>query len=192
MRPGGGIQGFHLVLVGYTLRCRGGVSSMRVTPSLVLPLRLPGVTPWVACPPPAGSCWSWSCSLSCFGWSWAWSVSVALPRFRILGRDSGFSPDPGGLHLAVQRGSEQHEGHTLAGPPSETSRGHSPSCLPSPPPRRLHPHFHHYILSLLFPCEKLWLGVGDGCRFVGDRCSVVSLWIFLVCLKHESGLCCHL
>ena len=52
MRPGGGIQDFHLVLVGYTLRCRGGVSSMRVTPSLVLTLRRLGVTPRDACPLP--------------------------------------------------------------------------------------------------------------------------------------------
>ena len=48
----GGNQDFHLVLVGYTLRCRGGVSSMRATPSLVLPLRHPEVTPRVACPLP--------------------------------------------------------------------------------------------------------------------------------------------
>jgi hypothetical protein len=33
-----------------SLWCRGGVSSMRVTPSLVLPLRRPRVTPWIACP----------------------------------------------------------------------------------------------------------------------------------------------
>ena len=125
------------------------------------------------------SCGSGSCALvagacafvfcvglvACFGWSWAWNVG-AKPLFRLLGRESGFSPGPGGLHLAVQRGSEQHEGHTLAGPPSETSRGHSPGCLPSPPPRRHHPHFLPYLLSLLFPCEKCWLGVGDGNRFV--------------------------
>ena len=57
----------------------------------------------------------------CFGWSWAWNVG-ALPLFLLLGRDSGFSPVPDGLHLAVQRGSEQLEGHTLASPPSEVYR----------------------------------------------------------------------
>ena len=69
----------------------------------------------------------------CFGWSWAWNVG-AVPLFLLLGRGSGFSPVPGELHLAVQRGSEQPEGHTLAGPPSEASRGHALVCLPSPPP----------------------------------------------------------
>ena len=77
-----------------------------------------------------GSCWLGGCALLalasapfgvyvlvvCFGWSWAWNVGVK-PLFRLLGRDSGFSPGPDGLHLAVQRGSEQHEGHTFAGPP---------------------------------------------------------------------------
>ena len=87
-------------------------------------------------PPPAGSCWSGSRALSCFGWSWAWNVG-ALPQFRLLGRDWGFSPVPGGLHLAVQRGSEQHEGHTFAGPPPEASQGHSLGCPPSPPPLAL-------------------------------------------------------
>ena len=52
----GGTSVFFLFLVGYTLRCIGGVSSiLRVTPSLSLPLGLLGVTPRVACPLPPPS-----------------------------------------------------------------------------------------------------------------------------------------
>ena len=114
-----------------------------------------------------GSCWLGGCALLalasapfgvfvlvvCFGWSWAWNVGVK-PLFRLLGRDSGFSPGPDGLHLAVQRGSEQHEGHTLAVPPSEASRGHSPGCLPSSPPRHLYLHLLPLLFSFLLPCGQ--------------------------------------
>ena len=104
---------------------------MRVTPSLFLPLRRPGVTPWVACPLPllvvsiltffpisflfsfpvrsGGLVWVMGIVLCCKG-------SVVVPlwfslvclRHETGGRDSGFSPGPGGLHLAVPRGKEQH------------------------------------------------------------------------------------
>ena len=67
-------------------------------------------------------------------WSWVWSGG-AVPLLRLLGRYLGYSPVPGGLHLAVHRGNAQHyEGHTLAEPPSWASQGHSPGSLPSPPP----------------------------------------------------------
>ena len=100
-------------------------------------------------------------------WSWVWSGG-AVPLLRLLGRYLGYSPVPGGLHLAVHRGNDQHyEGHTLAEPPSWASQGHSPGSLPSPPPFLHLPPSVPLVFPRLCSRRRYCLGaVGVRCCFV--------------------------